>query len=371
MFLGALLLSIFFGKQISKETASVLYAISITIKNCLIFCLPFIIFALISKAFAHLGARSLKYILIILALVCTSNMMNTMLSYVVTSHFLDMKLALASSTNSNSLLPAFELKLPKLISNDTALCLGTIVGIFLGIKQPSYKQKAQELLDKIVKIFFKVLLPLMPIFIFGTLIKLQRDGILTEIIKNYLPVTLIFIISAYGVVILELMILARFNLKKIVYYVQNMIPAIITALGAMSSAAALPLSLEAAKKNIENEGNADLIVPATVNIHLVGDCFFIPMIALTVMLTYGMNMPSLSKYVIFALHFILAKFAVAAVPGGGVLVMIPIMQTYLGLNSEMLALVTAIYILFDPIITMCNVAGNGALAILFDKITKK
>jgi Na+/H+-dicarboxylate symporter len=35
----------------------------------------------------------------------------------------------------------------------------------------------------------------------------------------------------------------------------------------------------------------------------------------------------------------------------------------------MLALVTALYILFDPFITACNVAGNGALAIVFDKIT--
>ena len=86
------------------------------------------------------------------------------------------------------------------------------------------------------------------------------------------------------------------------------------------------------------------------------------MLALAAIKTFGLPEPSLSQYFIFALHFILAKFAVAAIPGGGVLVMLPIMQNYLGLSSDMLAIVTAIYILFDPLITMCNVAGNSALS---------
>jgi Na+/H+-dicarboxylate symporter len=36
----------------------------------------------------------------------------------------------------------------------------------------------------------------------------------------------------------------------------------------------------------------------------------------------------------------------------------------------MLGLITALYVLFDPIITACNIAGNGAMAIIFDKMTK-
>jgi Na+/H+-dicarboxylate symporter len=210
----------------------------------------------------------------------------------------------------------------------------------------------------------------MPIFVAGTALKLQYDGVLKSICEQYLPVLFAFVMSAYGIVSFQFISLAKFKFSKAFFYAQNIFPAIITAFSSMSSAAALPLSIKAAEKNVSEKSNAGIIVPQTVNIHLVGDCLFIPMIAIAVMTSFGMDMPSISQYVIFAIHFVLAKFAVAAVPGGGVLVMLPVMQKYLNLSSDMLALVTALYILFDPLITTCNVCGNGAMAIIFDKIVK-
>ncbi len=50
--------------------------------------------------------------------------------------------------------------------------------------------------------------------------------------------------------------------------------------------------------------------------------------------------------------------------------MLPIMQAYLGFSSDMLAFIAALYVLFDPIITACNVAGNGAMALIFDRISR-
>lgn len=80
--------------------------------------------------------------------------------------------------------------------------------------------------------------------------------------------------------------------------------------------------------------------------------------------------PVLPDYFIFAFYFVLAKFSVAAIPGGGILVMLPILESYLGFNAEMMSLITAIYILFDPVITCVNVLGNGAFAVIVDKIVK-
>jgi Na+/H+-dicarboxylate symporter len=138
--------------------------------------------------------------------------------------------------------------------------------------------------------------------------------------------------------------------------------------GSMSSAAALPLSLKAAKSNLHNEDNAAIIIPASVNIHLVGDCFFIPLVALAIIISFGQELPNIFTYTSFAIQFVVAKFAVAAVPGGGILVMLPILQSQLGFSADMLGVITALYVLFDPFITACNIAGNGALAIAFDKI---
>jgi Na+/H+-dicarboxylate symporter len=63
-----------------------------------------------------------------------------------------------------------------------------------------------------------------------------------------------------------------------------------------------------------------------------------------------------------------SKFSVAAVPGGGILVMLPILESILGFNAEMLSLITALYIFFDPIITAANILGNGSFALAFERL---
>ena len=76
------------------------------------------------------------------------------------------------------------------------------------------------------------------------------------------------------------------------------------------------------------------------------------------------------QYLVFAFYFVLAKFSVAAVPGGGILVMLPILESCLGFDAQMLSLITALYILFDPVITCANVLGNGGFALGMDKMLK-
>ena len=89
---------------------------------------------------------------------------------------------------------------------------------------------------------------------------------------------------------------------------------------------------------------------------------FIPIFAFAIMKSFGVAAPEFSTYILFAVYFVLAKFSVAAVPGGGILVMLPILETHLGFTSEMLSLITALYILFDPVTTAANVLGNGGIA---------
>ncbi len=81
--------------------------------------------------------------------------------------------------------------------------------------------------------------------------------------------------------------------------------------------------------------------------------------------------PTLIVYLTFTLYFVLAKFSVAAIPGGGIIVMLPILEGYLGFNAEMMSLITALYILFDPVITCANVLGNGAFTKMMDRFFRK
>jgi Na+/H+-dicarboxylate symporter len=135
----------------------------------------------------------------------------------------------------------------------------------------------------------------------------------------------------------------------------------------MSSAAAMPLTIIGTEKNAQNKDLARSVIPATVNIHLIGDCFAIPILAYAILKSFNVAEPLFMDYCIFAFYFVLAKFSVAAVPGGGIIVMLPILENYLGFNAPMLSLITALYILFDPVITCANVLGNGGFALVIDR----
>ncbi|MDR1609505.1 MAG: dicarboxylate/amino acid:cation symporter [Holosporales bacterium] len=372
VFLASLAFSLLFGGLVSYEVRSFMYAVSLTIKELLVFSLPFVVFALIFNSITKLGVKALGYVLVVVVLVCTSNFMNTMLSYLISIGVpgTGIDTTLSDVDSNQELLPMFTTNIGTLVSNDVAMICGASLGILLVLLKGDLAEKLSSVFSIFTRWFFKILMPLIPVFIMGTAVKLQHDGMLAKICQQYLPILVIFVISAYGYVVLQYMVLSAFRVEKCSEYIRNILPAMVTAFGSMSSTAAMPLSIQAAEKNLDEKCNAGIIVPATTSIHLVGDCFFLPLVAVAVMMSFGMACPSFADYLPFAIHFVLAKFAVAAVPGGGVLVMIPVMQKYLGMSSEMLALVTALYILFDPLITTCNVAGNGALAIMFDRIVR-
>ena len=208
----------------------------------------------------------------------------------------------------------------------------------------------------------------MPIFILGFTLKLENDQVLQLLCQNYLAIFLIIFCSAFGYILLAYGFLNRFQVKAWWFSLKNMAPAVLSGFSTMSSAAAMPMTLLAAEKNTSRPEISGSVIPATVNIHLVGDCFAIPIFALAILLSFDGAIPDLKIYAAFSLYFILAKFAVAGVPGGGILVMLPVLEQHLGFSGEMLSLITALYIIFDPIVTAANVMGNGAFAIFFVKI---
>lgn len=353
-----------------------LYALSLLIKDALVFVLPLIIFSFIFGSLSHLKDRALTFVLFMVPAICLSNFVSTFLAYGtgMAGLFAMGKLA-TLAPNTQALEPLFQLDFPKIISNDMALVSGLILGIVLLYVKPSLHQSlAPNLMRVSFFILKKLFIPLIPLFILGFGLKLEADDSLDIIITQY-PRILALIVFAvllyigffYGVV-------SGFK-KRGFEAIKNMMPAVVTGFSAMSSAAAMPLTILATEKNLDDPEMSKIIIPSTVNVHLMGDCFAIPIFALCILVTFGHPLPSPEDYLIFSLFFVIAKFAVAAVPGGGILVMIPILEKYLGFDSTMISLITALYIMFDPVITSLNILGNGAFAIgfqrMFSAMTKK
>lgn len=362
LLVGLILLSAVAHPLLPLSSLEALYAVSLTIKSLIAFLLPFIIFGLLFKTAIQLSKKASYMVLGLIAMVCLSNYLSTTISYGVGTLIYHLDFSINFPSDADALRAAWDFSLPKLIPNDVSMFMGMFLGLLLSRFSPEKAEKSIAVLDKGVSLLLKAILYVIPLFIFGFILKMEHDKILVHILRNFTVIFAAVALAVFSYITLLYYAAGRFQKERLIASIKNMLPAAIAGFGSMSSAAVMPLTLIAAEKNSKNPTIARSIIPATVNIHLIGDCFAIPIFAFAVMKNFGMPEPSLFAYAVFAAYFVLAKFSVAAVPGGGILVMLPILESQLGFNAEMLSLMTALYILFDPVITSANVLGNGAFA---------
>ena len=67
----------------------------------------------------------------------------------------------------------------------------------------------------------------------------------------------------------------------------------------------------------------------------------------------------------------IAMVAAPGVPGGAIMASIGIIGSILGFDEDMQGLMIALYIAMDSFGTACNVTGDGAIALIVDRIFKK
>ena len=147
-----------------------------------------------------------------------------------------------------------------------------------------------------------------------------------------------------------------------------MAPAGLTGFSTMSSAMTMPVTLTCTEETTKDRHFTDLIIPSTANIHMLGDDLTIVMTALSLLAISGHSHPDLLTFIPFVLAFCLAKLSCVGIPGASVLVVLPVLQNFLGFTPEMISVLTTIYILQDSFGTAANVMGNGAFALLIQRI---
>jgi Na+/H+-dicarboxylate symporter len=344
-----------------------LYALSLTIKSAILCVLPLIIFSLLFKAAVMLSGHATRVIGLILVFVCVSNFVSTFLSHYVGVWIYNFNLSMIIPQNTEELKPLWEWGLPTLIGNDKAMFAGILLGILVAKLSPNRADMFAKKLEWGVNKLLRAVLYLIPVFVAGFVVKMDDDGAIGMIVRDYTAIFAVIACAQFAYILIAYFLLSGGCLGLFFQSIKNMLPAAISGFSTMSSAASMPLTILGAERNAKNPELAGSVIPATVNIHLVGDCFAIPILAYAVLKSYGMPDPSLSVYLVFAFYFVLAKFSVAAIPGGGIIVMLPILEAHLGFNTDMLSLITALYILLDPVITCANVFGNGAFAKMIDR----
>ena len=355
---------------IPLHTKKFYLSVSLSMKEILMFMIPLIIFSSVYSAFSKIRGRAIYLVSLLLGAIILSNFLSVGIAGIFGYFVLFTNNAISHHPQEIvGLTPLWQFTMPKLVSNNIILLLSFILAC---INQPileKYTNKMAKLTTKIVEIFLgKFFTPLLPVFIFGFLLKLLNDDIIGDVLAVNPAAFLFMILTLLAYLLIIFTAAVIFYKKNPKEILKNLAAPAITAFTTMSSAAALPFSIKAAEKNTGNKQVSDIVMPATVNIHMIGDSICIPVLAMIILAAFGHPMPTLTAYLIFAASFVVTKFSGAGVPGGSVLVMIPVLENYLGFNSEMTALITICYILLDPICTTGNVVGNNLFVIHFNKL---
>lgn len=366
----------FFGNSVDTSVVTFFYTLSTLIKEILVLVLPAVIFIFMTSFLIEFNSGVILFVMGLMGCIIASNTLVTFYSYGIFSFLHPLVIDTAQHVThlnpTSPIKPIFGLPIKSIVDNNCALLAGLITGIALAFFQnPMLIYGFKKARETSIRLLRKVLTPIIPIFIFGFMLKLQKEDILEQMIKVYSKVFIVILITMILYITAMYVVLCKGNLIKAFKTMKTFFPAAITAFSTMSSMAAYPLTLECAQKVSKNPRLTQGILTSTVNIHLMGVGIAIPLMAMTVMLYFGHPFPSVWAYCVFAFFLIMAKFTVAAIPGGSMMIAIPILQDHLGFTPEMSALMMSLYMLVDPFSTTTNVLGNGAFSLIMTRLFSK
>jgi Na+/H+-dicarboxylate symporter len=209
------------------------------------------------------------------------------------------------------------------------------------------------------------------LYVLGFLVEINHQGVLMQLFQTYGKTFALIILLQIIVLFIAYFIAAQWNFIQAIRYIRIAMPSYLTAFGTMSSTATIPLTVQCAEENTGNHGLSAMATPILANIHLLGDAISTPMLALVTIFIFQGTLPNPGVYTVFVSYFCINMLAVAGIPGGGIIVMIPILKTVLGFDDMMISVITTLYFLQDGLSTAGNVMGDGALMIMINKILQR
>ena len=339
------------------------------------FIIPLIIVGLVTPAIADIGNKAGKMLIITVLIAYASTLFAGFTSYFTgVSLFPSMIESGSNMQNMESMdspLPFFTIEIPPLMGVMTSLILAFVTGLCLAATQHETLLKVAHGFEDIVTLAIrKAIIPILPIYIFGIFLNMTFVGEVISILSVFIKIIGIIFIIHIAIMIIQYMIAGVYTRKNPFKALLNMIPAYLTALGTQSSAATIPVTLEQTKKNGVSEDVAGFVIPLCATIHLAGSTLKIVACALALMIMQGMPY-DFGMFAGFICMLGITMVAAPGVPGGAIMAALGVLNTMLGFDAEAQALMIALYIAMDSFGTACNVTGDGAIAIIVDKISKK
>lgn len=371
----AITLGIGFGNVLPGELVRVFVTFNGIFSEFLGFIIPLIILGLVTPAIADIGKEAGKMLVITTLVAYSATLFSGFLSYFTGVTFFPSMITpgapIEQISEAHDISPFFTVAIPPVMNVMTSLILAFTLGLGIAhLDSTALKNVCNDFKEIIVKTIQTVILPLLPIYIFGIFLNMTHSGQVYNILMVFIKIIGVIFLLHIFLLVFQYTIAALFVHRNPFKLLGKMMPAYFTALGTQSSAATIPVTLRQTVKNGVTEDIAGFVIPLCATIHLSGSTLKIVACALALMIMQGMpfDFPMFAGFI-----FMLGITMVAApgVPGGAIMAALGILSSMLGFGESEQALMIALYIAMDSFGTACNVTGDGAIALIIDKFFGK
>ena len=342
--------------------------------NFLGFFVPVLIFALIAPAIAGLGRGAGKWLGITAGVAYGSTIISGLIAWGTASALYPTLLAGKSlvtdvaDPEAGGLTPYFSVEMPPPLEVMSALLLAFVVGLSMtAVKSDNLYNVLEELNAMVLKVVTTFVIPLLPIYIFGTFLNLGMNENFGDTMAAMGVVLVLSIVMTLVIVLLQYLLAGAVAGVNPFTALKNMLPAYFTALGTSSSAATIPVTYESTLKNKVEEEVAGFVVPLCATIHLSGSMMKITLYALSIVYMASLDITG-GQIIGFILLLGIMMIAAPGVPGGAIMAAVGLLQSNLGFDESMVSLMIASYIVVDSFGTAANVTGDGAIALIVNKL---
>lgn len=338
------------------------------------FVMPLLIFFFIAEGIANLNYGAGKILGWTTGLAYASTLCAGALAAAVGLKIIPM-LTLATSFESVKAVvinPYIKLEMVPVMGIMTALIMAFVWGIGVGKTKAAVLREGlsegKRIIDGVIN---HILIPVLPFYIGALFVEMTVAGEVMATLRTF------GLVLCLAVVLHVVWLIALFTMAatasgiSVFKALKNMFPAYLTAIGTMSSVATIPVTLRQTMKNGVDEDVADFVVPLCATIHLSGSTITLTIASIAVMLLTQNMLPTWGMLIPFIFMLGITMVAAPGVPGGAVMAALGLFSSMLGFSEAAVGLMITLYVAQDSFGTACNVTGDGAIAMMVNKLVSK
>ena len=353
----------------------VLKTFNVLFAQILKFMIPLLILGLVTPAIANVGKNAGKMLLVVIGIAYLSTICSGFFAHLCSSNVMPLYLNAGELSSdiisAKEFQPYIDLKIPPVCDIMTALLLSFMIGIGIIVTGSSPLKKAFDDFGAIVRLTIeKVIIPMLPWYIFTMICEMGARGVIDVVLGSGFKIILTGIVLTIIYLILQYCVAGAIAGKNPLKCLWNMVPAYLTAFSICSSSAAIPMTSACTKKNGISDDIVDFTIPLCSTVHMCGSTIKLAVSSIAVAYLTGTPLP-FAVYANFVLVQGIAAVAAPGVMGGVLMASVGLLESIMGFSPDQTALVMTLYLALDGYGPGCNVTGDGAIAIIIDKIFKK